>query len=101
MAGFFRSGKSRFDLGQNFPNPFNSETLIRFALPTPGVAELAIYSLIGQKVATLIDGLRPAGVYMVHWDGRDDQGQVLASGVYLYRLRTGKQVETRKLMLME
>ena len=89
------------ELGQNFPNPFNRKTRIHFTLPTQGIAELAIYSLIGQKVATLMQGMRPAGVYTAHWDGRDDQGKALASGVYLYRLRAGKQVKTRRLMLMQ
>ena len=52
-------------------------------------------------MATLMQGMRPAGVYTLHWDGRGHQGQTLSSGVYLYRLRTGKQVETWRLMLME
>jgi hypothetical protein len=90
-----------FSLSQNFPNPFNSGTVIRFALPTSTPIELALYNLTGQKVATLVEGTREAGTYTVRWDGRDAQGRALASGVYLYRLRTDKgQVETRKLVLL-
>ena len=89
-----------FALDQNYPNPFNSGTVIRFALPQPQEVELAIYNLAGQKVATLIEGQRVAGTYTVAWDGRDAQERDLASGVYLYKLQAGSQVETRKLLLM-
>ena len=91
-----------FILFQNYPNPFNSATVIRFALPVGGDVELSIFNLAGQRVATLVQGAREAGTYTVRWDGRDDDGQALASGVYLYRLRTGdgQQVETWKLLLL-
>jgi len=89
-------------LDQNYPNPFNSDTVIRFALPTSADVELAIFNLAGQQVATLVEGVREAGTYTVRWDGRDDDGRELASGVYLYRLKAGngQQVETRKLVLI-
>ena len=89
-------------LDQNYPNPFNSATVIRFALPVGGDVELSIFNLAGQRVVTLADGARAAGTYTVRWDGRDDDGRALASGVYLYRLRTdeGQQQETRKLILL-
>jgi hypothetical protein len=89
-----------FALEQNFPNPFNSETLIRLALPASGEVELAVYNLVGQKMATLVRGTRQAGAYTVHWDGTDDQGRALATGVYLYHLRAGQQKETRRLLLI-
>ena len=92
-----------FSLAQNFPNPFNSGTVIRINLPQSEVVELAVFNLAGQQVATLVEGRREPGVYSVNWDGRDGEGRELASGVYLYRLRTGdgQQVETRKLVLMK
>jgi len=62
--------------------------------------ELALYNLAGQKVVTLANGYREAGRHTARWDGRDDQGRALASGVYLYRLQAGAQVETRKLLLV-
>ena len=91
-----------FTLDQNYPNPFNSSTAIRYALPTTADVDLAIFNLAGQRVATLAEGMREAGTYTVRWDGRDSNGRALASGVYLYRLRTGdgQQVETRKLVLI-
>lgn len=82
-------------LGQNYPNPFNSSTVIRFALPQRDQVELALYSLAGQKVATLAQGLREAGTYTLRWDGRDDDGRELASGVYLYRPTAGDRAATR------
>ncbi len=72
-----------FALEQNHPNPFNSETVIRFALPEASLVELAVYNLTGQKVATLVRGERPAGMFAVRWDGRDEAGGELASGIYL------------------
>ena len=91
---------SEFALEQNYPNPFNSGTLIRFSLPRGEGVDLSIYNLSGQKVDALVDGRREAGVYEVSWDGRDGSGRALASGVYLYRLQLGEQVETRKLILL-
>ena len=90
-----------FTLSQNYPNPFNSSTVIRFALPASEEVELAVYNLMGQKVATLVEGVREAGTYTLHWDGRDGHGRALASGVYFYRLQADGQVETRRLLLLK
>ena len=89
-------------LDQNFPNPFNSDTVIRFALPKRTNIELTVFNLTGQRVATLVEGERRAGAYTIRWDGRSDDGRELASGVYLYRLRTDREklLETRKLLLL-
>ena len=87
-------------LRQNFPNPFNGETVLRFELPQPQEAELAVYNLRGQRVATLAAGAREAGVFQLRWDGRDEKGNQLASGVYLYRLQVGQWAEMRKLVLL-
>jgi len=91
-----------FTLEQNYPNPFNSETVIRFSLPSSADVELIVFNLAGQQVATLVQGAQEAGTYAVTWNGQDDDGRKLASGVYLYRLtaRDGKQVATRKLLLI-
>ena len=87
-------------LSQNYPNPFNSSTTIRFDLAEAGEVELALYNLAGQLVAMPARGSREAGTYALSWDGRDDGGTELASGVYLYRLVAGGQTETRKLLLL-
>ena len=87
-------------LQQNAPNPFNSETVISWFLLRPGAARVEVFSLTGQRVAILHQGPKKAGVHRVHWDGRDDQGRPLASGVYLYRLVTTESAQTRKLTLL-
>ena len=91
---------SRFSLSQSYPNPFNSSTMVQVEIPTNGHVELTVYNLLGQRVATLVDEAREAGEYAVRWDGRDDAGRRLATGVYLYRLQAGPHVETRKLLLL-
>jgi hypothetical protein len=90
----------RFSLEQNYPNPFNSEMVIRCTLPVSGKVELALYNLAGQKVVALVAGVREAGAYALRWDGRDDSGRELATGVYLYRLQVGERKEVRKLLLL-
>ena len=89
-----------FSLDQNYPNPFNSGTTIRFTLPQLAPVKLTVFNLAGQPVVELLDGERPAGAYAISWDGRGQNGQPLATGTYLYRLRAGDQVTTRKLMLL-
>lgn len=89
-----------FVLAQNYPNPFNPTTVIRFMLPQAGHATLAVYDILGHRVRTLVDGLQPAGERNVTWDGRDDRGAAVASGIYFYRLASAGQTQTRKLTLM-
>ena len=89
-----------FSLAQNAPNPFNSETVIRFALPQPSQVELTIYNLLGQPVAVLVQEPSAAGTFSVRWDGRDQAGRAVTSGVYLYQLRAGEYTEVRKLLLL-
>jgi hypothetical protein len=91
----------QFRLDPNYPNPFNPSTTIRFALPASTQVGLVLYNMAGQKVATLLSGQREAGIYTVQWNGRDEQGHFLPTGVYLYRLQAGAQVETRKLLLLK
>ena len=87
-------------LQQNAPNPFNGQTVIPWFLLQEGPARLEVYALTGQRVAVLSRGPHKAGLYRFRWDGRDDQGRPLASGVYLYRLVTSQGVHTRKLTLL-
>ncbi len=91
---------SETDLQQNWPNPFNSETVISWFLLETGLVRLEVFSLTGQRVAVLHQGPLQAGFHRIHWDGRDDAGRVLASGVYLYRLVSADRVLTRKLTLL-
>ena len=73
-------------LAQNYPNPFNPVTTIRFSVPQAGRVTLAVYDVLGRRVATLLDEVLAAGAHSVSWDARDDLGQSLASGAYVYRL---------------
>lgn len=84
-----------FKLQQNYPNPFNPTTTFEFSIPHLLFANLSIYNLLGEKVATVVDEHLSAGTHTVHWDAT---GQ--PSGVYFYRLRAGEFVETRKLVLL-
>jgi hypothetical protein len=90
-----------FALGQNYPNPFNPSTVIAFELPTPGHINLSIYNVLGQRVRTLIDSRYPPGTHETTWDGRDDSGQPVSSGVYLYRLEATGLTATKKMVLMK
>jgi hypothetical protein len=85
-----------YSLSQNYPNPFNPSTVIEFALPKDAYVKLEVYNILGQKVATLVDEVRPAGYYSVKLDGTN-----LASGMYLYRLTAGNQTFLKKLVLMK
>ncbi len=89
-----------FSLSSNYPNPFNSSTTIRYSLPASGEVELGVYNLAGQRMATLVQGMREDGAQVVNWDGRDERGKALASGTYFYCLKAGAQIETRKLLLL-
>ena len=91
----------KFELSQNFPNPFNAATKISFALPDPQQTTLEVFNISGQKVGTLIDRYLEAGVYDIIWDSRGDDGQTVASGVYLYKLRTESQTISRKMTLLK
>ena len=87
-------------LGQNWPNPFNSETVLSWFVLQPGPARLEVFALTGQRVAVLASGHHEAGLHRLHWDGRGHQGRPLASGTYLYRLVTAQKVWARKLVLI-
>ena len=90
-----------FRLWPNYPNPFNNGTVIRFELPAARPAELAIYNLLGQRVATLVNDTRAAGQHEARWDGRDDRDRELAAGVYISLLQAGGQMTANKLLLLK
>ena len=87
-------------LAQNAPNPFNSQTVFAYFLPAPGPAHLEVFTLTGQRVAVLHQGPQQVGYHRLRWNGRDDAGRPVASGIYLYRLVTTEGVLTRKLTLL-
>ncbi len=94
------SSPKTFGLSQNYPNPFNPSTTIEYDLSESDHVTLRIFNLKGQEVRTLLNGQLPAGQYSLRWDGKDNQGRVVASGTYLYRLETKDFVEARKMLLV-
>ncbi len=93
-------------LGQNYPNPFNSTTIIPFTIAAAEVGEnifvrLEVYNLSGQRVVSLLSGALASGQYAIPWDGRDQRGHAVSSGLYFYRLEAGSLLQTRKFILMQ
>jgi hypothetical protein len=85
-------------LFENSPNPFNPTTTLRFALRETGPVNLAVYNSLGQKVRVLVDAPRNAGEHAVMWDGRDDAGRSVSSGVYFARMQAGNYSKTQKML---
>jgi len=88
------------ELLPNYPNPFNSSTLIPYQLGEQADVRLDLFNLLGQRVRTLVDRRQQPGLYRATWDGQDEQGRSLTSGLYIYRLRAGEYVEQRSMMLL-
>ncbi len=92
---------TEFTLDQNYPNPFNPTTVINYQISAVSDVELTIYNELGQEVRALVNKRKPAGTYQVEWDGRDHAGKQVASGIYLYRLKAGSFIQTRKMALLK
>lgn len=90
-----------FQLSQNYPNPFNPSTTIRFSLATAERVQLDIYNILGQHVTTLVEGNLGAGEHLIEWDATDGTGRSVATGVYLYRLSTDRQTQTKKMLFLK
>ncbi len=90
-----------FSLAQNVPNPFNPTTSISFVVPSDGMVNLSIFNVLGQEVRTLVNGHAVAGSHSVVWNGTDDAGRRVTSGIYFYRLQTGSLSATKKLMFLK
>jgi len=84
-----------------YPNPFNASTTISFKLPASGFTQLVIYNITGQKVRELVAETMTAGIHNVMWDGRDDGGNVLSSGVYISQLSYGELVTHKRMVLIK
>jgi len=91
----------KFELLQNYPNPFNPETSINYAVAKNSMVEITIYNAVGQKIKTLISGQHTAGYYTTRWNGTNDFGQKVVSGIYLYRLKTDSYTTMKKMILMK
>ena len=92
---------SSFALFQNYPNPFNPETQIRYGLQMDCHVKVAVYNILGQRVRVLVDEHQTAGYKEVNWDGRDEEGVELASGIYFYRIQAADFVDSKKMLLLK
>ena len=90
-----------YSLGRNFPNPFNPLTTIAYALPRGSWVHLEVFNLAGRRTKSLVDGWADAGEYTIDWDGRDDLGHTVPSGIYFYRLEAGDFNETKRMVLVK
>jgi xylan 1,4-beta-xylosidase len=96
-----KGGIRTFELNQNYPNPFNPTTIIKYSLPKEVDVTLKLINMRGQEVKTLVNKKQLAGNYAVHWDGRDNNGTTVSSGIYFYRIRAGKITRTIKMLLVK
>ncbi|MFQ5631158.1 MAG: T9SS type A sorting domain-containing protein [bacterium] len=89
-----------FDLAQNFPNPFNPETVIQYQVNKAAEIELTIFNMLGQPVRHLVSEKVQPGQHSVVWNGANDLGRQVASGIYIYQLQAGKSIQSRRMILM-
>ena len=92
---------TNYSLAQNYPNPFNPETTIEYKVPKPGFITIKIYNIKGEEVKTLINAEQTAGSYSVNWNGINNKGQQLSSGIYYYRIEAENYSQTRKMILLK
>jgi len=89
-----------YRLYQNHPNPFNAGTIIRYEIPQAAQVMVKVYNSTGQEIRTLVNEFQQPGHYRISWDGRDEQGRLVRSGIYIYQLRAGSFTQTHKMILM-
>ncbi|MFC1557668.1 FlgD immunoglobulin-like domain containing protein, partial [candidate division KSB1 bacterium] len=92
---------TRFSLWQNYPNPFNPVTTIRFELPKLSDVSIRVYDILGREVKTLMSQRMPAGRHGVTWDGTNNFGQMVGSGVYIYRIQAGEFVDIKRMTFIK
>ena len=90
-----------FILKQAYPNPFNPETTVEYGLPQTAKVTLTVHNLLGQQVRTIVQREQEAGAYQVRWDGKDDRGMQLPSGIYFFRFSAGQFMQQRKCILLK
>ncbi len=90
----------KFALYQNYPNPFNPVTIIKFDLPKRSDVKLVIYNVLGQEVKTLLNETKDSGRFEIKWDGRNNYNNVVASGLYIYRIKSGEFTQSKKMILL-
>ena len=92
---------TEFSLSQNFPNPFNPTTQIRYGLPIRSHVTVSVYNLLGQEVIQLIDEDQSEGFHQARWDGRNKSGVLVSSGIYFYRIHAGNFIGLKKMIMLK
>ena len=90
-----------FTLHQNYPNPFNPTTILRYNLPEHTKVTLTVYDMLGRQVTQLVNTIQGAGYKSVQWNATDYFGKPVSAGVYLYQIRAGQFVQTKKMVLLK
>ena len=91
----------QFELSQNYPNPFNPVTTIDYSVPTRTHVSIEVFNVLGQRVRTLVNEMKSAGEYRIEWNGSDEAGLSVSTGVYLYRFQAGDVEQTKKMLLLK
>ena len=91
----------KFTLLQNHPNPFNPSTAIHYTLPEQSSVNIIIYDILGRKIYQLLSSVQPLGSHLVQWNGTDSRGNMMSAGIYLYQIRAGDFIQTKKMVLMK
>jgi hypothetical protein len=101
VKGAGESVPTEYRMLQNYPNPFNPSTTIQYELPTTGEVTVEVYSMLGEKVATLVNEVMEAGYHQVQWNGRDGNQRTVASGVYFYRIHAGNYNNVMRMLMLK
>lgn len=95
------SKERNFSLSQNYPNPFKNETYIKYSISKPSKVELSVYNLLGEKIIILINEKQTAGEKIIKWTGKDQKGNQVNNGIYLYNLKIDKNIITKRMLLVK
>ena len=101
IEGEFSKTPNKYSLNNNYPNPFNPMTTISYDLPEDGFVNITIYDMMGRTVKIMVTGEQNAGVKSVQWDATDSFGKPVSAGVYLYQIKAGEFVQTKKMVLLK
>jgi len=101
LSSTIKSIPDKFALGTNYPNPFNIETKITFQLPTRSYVTISIYNTLGEKVRTLLNEIKEAGYHSVQWDGTNDSGLAVPSGIYFYDMNARNFRDIKRMLLIK
>ena len=92
---------SEYQLNQNFPNPFNPITTVRYELPEDSFVDVTVYDMLGNVVNNLVNTNQSSGYKSIQWNATNNQGEPVSAGVYLYKIQTGDFVDTKKMILLK